>query len=155
MAFAVSLRLTIETCSLQRSSEEYPWSTREMKASSYRFLCLRRSLKQQPRIGTFGLWRRGTIWFNALDYLRDECNAMLAGKATTADEVLARRNNSEKRKGFLVHGCRENQGPWADPARRKTKGSAVLSPCESAAVKASKGPILSSTTMANSTGRVV
>jgi hypothetical protein len=49
---------------------------------------------------------------NALDYLRAEYNAMLAGKATTAaDEVLARVETILRNEGFLVHGCRKNQGP--------------------------------------------
>jgi hypothetical protein len=83
--------LTIETCSLQQSSVEHPWSTRKMQASSCRFLCLRRSLKQPPRIGTFVFWRRGTIWSMRSTISRDEYDAMLEGKATTAtDELLAR-----------------------------------------------------------------
>src|ERR1700721_3027064 len=60
---------------------------------------------------------------NALDYLRDEYNAMLAGKATTAaDEVLARvetilRNG--KVSWYKVVGKISVHGPTTRDAKRK------------------------------------
>jgi hypothetical protein len=60
---------------------------------------------------------------NALDYLRDEYNAMLAGKATTAaDEVLARVETilrNEKVSWFTVVAKIRVHGPTPRDAKRK------------------------------------
>jgi hypothetical protein len=81
---------------------------------------------------------------NALDYLRDEYNAMLAGKATTAaDEVLARVETilrNEKVSWYTVVAKIRVHGPT--PRDGKTKGPVALSRCESVAVKASKESML-------------
>jgi hypothetical protein len=78
---------------------------------------------------------------NALNYLRDEYNAMLAGEpVTAADEILARvetiqRNSREVSRWTIVPKIRVHEPTLA---RRETKGPAALSPFETAAVKASK-----------------
>jgi hypothetical protein len=60
---------------------------------------------------------------NALDYLRDEYNAMLAGKATTAaDEVLARVETilrNEKVSCYTVVAKIRIHGPTPRDAKRK------------------------------------
>jgi hypothetical protein len=60
---------------------------------------------------------------NALDYLRDEYNAMLAGKATTAaDEVLARVETilrNEKVSWYTVVAKISVHGPTPRDAKRK------------------------------------
>jgi hypothetical protein len=60
---------------------------------------------------------------NALDYLRDEYNAMLAGKATTAaDEVLARVETilrNEKVSWYTVVAKIRVHGPTPRDAKRK------------------------------------
>src|ERR1700688_561742 len=70
---------------------------------------------------------------NALDYLRDECNAMLAGKATTAaDEPWARVETilrNEKVSWYTVVANLTVHAPT--PRDAKTEGSAVLSRCDS------------------------
>src|ERR1700722_1507293 len=79
---------------------------------------------------------------NALDYLRDECNAMLAGKSiTAADEILARvetilRNSREVSWCTVVAKIRIHE-PTSRDAKQK-----VLLPFPAvgnAAVKASDG----------------
>jgi hypothetical protein len=86
---------------------------------------------------------------NALDYLRDEYNAMLAGKATTAaDEVLARVETilrNEKVSWYTVVAKIRVHGPTPRDGKRKIL--LFFPPCESAAVTASKGSILSRTTI--------
>jgi hypothetical protein len=86
---------------------------------------------------------------NALDYLRDEYNAMLAGNATTAaDEVLVRVETilrNEKVSCYTVVAKIRVHGPTPRDAKRKVL--LFFPPCESAAVKASKGSILSCITI--------
>jgi hypothetical protein len=86
---------------------------------------------------------------NALDYLRDEYNAMLAGKATTAaDEVLVRVETilrNEKVSCYTVVAKIRVHGPTPRDAKRKVL--LFFPPFESAAVKASKGSILSCITI--------
>jgi hypothetical protein len=94
---------------------------------------------------------------NALDYLRDEYNARLAGKATSADEVLARVETilrDEKVSWYTVVAKLTVHAPT--PRDAKTEGSAVLSRCDSAAVKALKESTLRCITdRLSSSGRIV
>ena len=109
---------------------------------SCRFLCLRRSLKQPCRIGTFGFRRPGTILEIALDYLRVEYNAMLAGDPiTAADEIMARvetiLKNSQKVSWCKVVAKIRIHEPTSRAAKQKVL---LLFPAVgNAAVKASDG----------------
>jgi hypothetical protein len=60
--FGVPRTATCKARFLQPDPEEYPWSTRTMRASSYSFLRLLRSLDQPPRTGAFESWRPRTTW---------------------------------------------------------------------------------------------
>jgi hypothetical protein len=80
---------------------------------------------------------------NGLDHLRHECNAMLAGKATTAaDEVLARVETFLRNDRVSCYKLVAKISIHGPTQRSKTKGFAALSRCESATVKASNGSTL-------------
>jgi hypothetical protein len=81
---------------------------------------------------------------NALEYLRNEYEAMLAGNATTAaDEVSARVETSLSNQKVSWYTWSGKSGSMGRPRETQNERFCYRSPCESAAVTASKGSMSS------------